>query len=74
MIPGGRSAKDRTKKLENKIVASWIKFTWWFKDLFGIEDELGISAIFWYKLIYQVGGMADYAERVGNRLRLLTAN
>jgi predicted phosphate transport protein (TIGR00153 family) len=42
--------------------------------LFGIEDELGISAIFWYKLIYQVGGMADYAERVGNRLRLLTAH
>jgi len=42
--------------------------------LFGIEDELGISAIFWYKLIEYVGGMADYAERVGNRLRLLTAN
>ena len=42
--------------------------------LFGIEDELGISTIFWYKLIEDVGGMADYAERVGNRLRLLTAN
>jgi predicted phosphate transport protein (TIGR00153 family) len=42
--------------------------------LFGIEDELGISAIFWYKLVDYVGGMADYAERVGNRLRLLTAN
>ena len=42
--------------------------------LFGIEDELGISTIFWYKLIDDVGGMADYAERVGNRLRLLTAN
>jgi uncharacterized protein len=42
--------------------------------LFGIEDELGISAIFWYKLIDYVGDMADYAERVGNRLRLLTAN
>ena len=42
--------------------------------LFGIEDGLGISAIFWYKLIDYVGGMADYAERVGNRLRLLTAN
>jgi predicted phosphate transport protein (TIGR00153 family) len=42
--------------------------------LFGIEDELGISAMFWYKMIDYVGGMADYAERVGNRLRLLTAN
>jgi predicted phosphate transport protein (TIGR00153 family) len=42
--------------------------------LFGIEDELGISAIFWYRLVDDVGDMADYAERVGNRLRLLTAN
>ena len=42
--------------------------------LFGIEDELGISTMFWYKLIYYVGDMADFAERVGNRLRLLTAN
>ena len=42
--------------------------------LFGIEDELGISAMFWYRLIDDVGDMADYAERVGNRLRLLTAN
>jgi len=42
--------------------------------LFGIEDQLGISAMFWYRLIDYVGDMADYAERVGNRLRLLTAN
>jgi hypothetical protein len=41
--------------------------------LFEIEDELGISVIFWYKLVDYIGGMADYAERVGNRLRLLTA-
>lgn len=42
--------------------------------LFGLEDELGVSVMFWYKLVDYVGGMADYAERVGNRLRLLTAN
>ncbi len=42
--------------------------------LFGIEDELGISAMFWYQLIDKAAGMADYAERVGNRLRLLIAN
>ena len=42
--------------------------------LFGIEEELGISAIFWYKIVDDVGDIADYAERVGNRLRLLTAN
>jgi len=42
--------------------------------LFGIEDELGISAIFWYQIVDHVGQIADYAESVGNRLRLLTAN
>lgn len=42
--------------------------------LFGIEDRLGLSAIFWYKIVDDVGEIADYAERVGNRLRLLTAN
>jgi hypothetical protein len=42
--------------------------------IFEIEDELGLSAIFWYKIIDDVGEMADYAERVGNRLRLLTAS
>ena len=36
--------------------------------------DLGISAMFWYKLIDLTGRMADYAERVGNRLRLLTAS
>jgi uncharacterized protein len=42
--------------------------------LFGMEDELGVSALFWYKLIRWIGDMADYAERVGNRLRLLIAS
>lgn len=41
--------------------------------LFGIEDELGISTYFWYDLINWIGDMADYAEKVGNRLRLLIA-
>ncbi len=44
------------------------------RKLFAIEDDLGISAMFWYKLIDLTGEMADYAERVGNRLRLLTAS
>ncbi len=44
------------------------------RQLFAIEDELGIAAMFWYRLVDDVGEMADYAERVGNRLRLLTAS
>jgi hypothetical protein len=43
------------------------------RRLFGIEDDLGVSTVFWYQLINWVGGMADHAERVGNRLRLLIA-
>jgi predicted phosphate transport protein (TIGR00153 family) len=43
------------------------------RTLFGIEDELGVSTLFWYRIIRWIAEMADYAERVGNRLRLLIA-
>jgi len=42
--------------------------------LFGMEDELGVGTAFWYKLIQWISDMSDYAERVGNRLRLLIAS
>ena len=42
--------------------------------LFTMEEELGISTLFWYRLIRWIGDMADHAERVGNRLRLLIAS
>jgi predicted phosphate transport protein (TIGR00153 family) len=44
------------------------------RTLFEIEDELGVSTLFWYKIIQWIAEMADYAERVGNRLRLLLAS
>ncbi len=44
------------------------------RKLFALEDELGVSTVFWYQMIGWIGDMADYAERVGNRLRLLIAN
>ena len=43
------------------------------RTLFAIEDELGVSTLFWYRIIQWIAQMADYAERVGNRLRLLLA-
>jgi hypothetical protein len=43
------------------------------RTLFEIEDELGVSTLFWYRIIQWIADMADYAERVGNRLRLLIA-
>jgi len=44
------------------------------RALFAIEDEIGIGTLFWYKLIHWVADMADHAEKVGNRLRLLIAH
>ena len=44
------------------------------RRLFELEDQLGVGTVFWYDLINNVARMADFAERVGNRLRLLMAN
>jgi hypothetical protein len=41
--------------------------------IFNMEDELGVGTYFWYEMINWIGDMADYAERVGNRLLLLIA-
>ncbi len=43
------------------------------RQLFSMEQELGVSTLFWYQMINWVADLADYAERVGNRLRLLVA-
>ena len=43
------------------------------RKLFQREDELGVSTVFWYQLFTWIERMADYAERVGSRLRLLIA-
>jgi len=43
--------------------------------LFAQEDQMkAVSVIFWYQLIQWIGDLADYAEKVGNRLRLLLAS
>jgi len=42
--------------------------------LFAHEDEMNpVSVVFWYDLIKMIGGLADLAEKAGNRLRLLLA-
>ena len=44
------------------------------RDLFAREDKLKpVSVIFWYQLIQWIGDLADYGEKVGDRLRLLIA-
>ncbi len=45
------------------------------RRLFEQEDNMKpVSVIFWYRLIQWIGNLADYAEKVGNRLRLLLAS
>ena len=44
------------------------------RRLFELEARLGVGTVFWYELINNVARMADFAERVGNRLRLLMAS
>lgn len=42
--------------------------------LFQHEDEMKpVSVMMWYQLIEWIGDLADYAEKVGDRLRLLIA-
>lgn len=44
------------------------------RSLFAHEDNMNpVSVIIWYDLINMIGELADYAEKVGNRLRLLLA-
>jgi len=44
------------------------------RKLFAHEDDMNpVSVVFWHELINMVGELADYAEKVGNRLRLLVA-
>jgi predicted phosphate transport protein (TIGR00153 family) len=44
------------------------------RELFAIEDEIGVGAYYWYEMIRWLGDIADHAERAGNRIRLLIAS
>ncbi len=44
------------------------------RALFAAEEEMKpLSVVFWYELIQKIGDIADFAEDVGDRLRLLIA-
>lgn len=44
------------------------------RSLFAMEGELGVATVYWHQILLWIADLADYAERVGNRLRLLIAN
>lgn len=44
------------------------------RTLFSKEDELKpVSVMFWYQMLQWIGDLADYAEKTGDRMRLLIA-
>ncbi len=44
------------------------------RTLFSKEDEMKpVSVVFWYQMIHWIGDLADYSEKVGDRMRLLIA-
>ncbi len=62
---------SRLNEVENETDIMGIALT---RTLFSKEDEMSpVSVIFWYQMIQWIGDLADYAEKVGDRLRLLIA-
>ena len=45
------------------------------RQLFANEDRMKpVSVMFWYQIFQWIGDIADYAEKVGDRLRLMIAH
>lgn len=42
--------------------------------IFGLEDELGVATVYLRQAVQWTANVADHAEKVGNRVRLLIAN
>ena len=62
---------DQLNKIESDTDQMGLELT---RSLFAHEDDMKpVSVIFWYNLINMIGELADYSEKVGNRLRLLLA-
>jgi len=55
--------ESETDELEERIL----------RRLFELESEFGLGTFFWYEMVRWIADLADYAEKVGNRLRLLIA-
>lgn len=65
MLDALGTAEDHADELELELT----------KTLFAHEDELkAVSVMLWYQMIEWIGDLADYAEKVGNRLRLTIAS
>ena len=62
---------DELNRIEDKTDSQGLQLT---RLLFSHEDEMKpVSVMMWYQIIQWIGDLADYAEKVGDRLRLLIA-
>ncbi len=62
---------DQLSAMEDETDEMGMKLT---QILFSQEDDMKpVSVMFWYQMIQWIGDMADYAEKVGDRMRLLIA-
>jgi predicted phosphate transport protein (TIGR00153 family) len=62
---------DELNQIEDETDTMGLELT---RILFRHEDEMKpVSVVFWYQLIQWIGDIADYSEKVGDRLRLLIA-
>ena len=66
-----RNMIDELNRIETDTDAKAISL---LNVLFTHEAELDpVSLVVWLRLIHWIGDLANYAEKVGNRLRLLIA-
>lgn len=63
---------DELGKIEDETDQLGLELT---RTLFQHEEQMSpVSVMLWYRLIEWIGDLADHAEKVGNRLRLLIAS
>jgi hypothetical protein len=66
------SMLDELGKIEDETDDLGLELT---RTLFRHEEQMSpVSVMLWYRLIEWIGDLADHAEKVGNRLRLLIAS
>jgi len=63
---------DELGKIEGETDRLGLELT---RTLFQQEEQMSpVSVMLWYRMIEWIGDLADHAEKVGNRLRLLIAS
>lgn len=62
---------EELNRIEDETDVQGLELT---RKLFSHEDEMKpVSVVMWYQMFQWIGDLADYAEKVGDRLRLLIA-